>query len=115
MADSAHEKTLTLTVNGRAFAVTAGRRLDDVLVELQAGGGADLLRDAVRPCGGFGLCGRCRVTVIAPVGAVNAPTEDERLHFSDEELVAGVRLACRTVVQDDCAVWFGASPPVELN
>lgn len=47
------------------------------------------------PCGGAGICGKCRVIVVQ--NAVE-PTSVERDRFSDEELRAGWRLACQTTV-----------------
>ncbi len=48
------------------------------------------------PCGGEGLCGKCRVVV--SVGA-DEPTDAERQAFSDAELAAGWRLACQSAVR----------------
>jgi len=47
------------------------------------------------PCGGEGLCGRCRLRVRAGAGASN---DVERQWLSDDELGAGWRLACQSVV-----------------
>ena len=47
------------------------------------------------PCGGEGLCGKCRVIVVS--GAA-APTPIERDCLSAEELEAGWRLACQSKV-----------------
>lgn len=49
------------------------------------------------PCGGHGLCGRCRVRVAA--GAAGELTQAERRFLSAEELQQGYRLACQAVVQ----------------
>jgi uncharacterized 2Fe-2S/4Fe-4S cluster protein (DUF4445 family) len=48
------------------------------------------------PCGGEGLCGKCRVIVASGAGQ---PTPVERDHFSAAELASGWRLACQTEVQ----------------
>ncbi|GIV20562.1 MAG: hypothetical protein KatS3mg023_2313 [Armatimonadota bacterium] len=45
------------------------------------------------PCGGFGVCGKCRVRFIG--GAVPEPTEEELRHVPAQDLSAGWRLACR--------------------
>jgi len=47
------------------------------------------------PCGGEGLCGKCRVIVAEGAGK---PTAAERKWFSAEELQAGWRLACQSTV-----------------
>jgi uncharacterized 2Fe-2S/4Fe-4S cluster protein (DUF4445 family) len=45
------------------------------------------------PCGGFGVCGKCKVRFIG--GAVPEPTAAEWLHVPAQELSEGWRLACR--------------------
>ncbi len=47
------------------------------------------------PCGGMGLCGKCRVTLLE---GAQRPTGEERAHISPEDLERGVRLACRQSV-----------------
>lgn len=51
------------------------------------------------PCGGHGMCGRCRVSV---TGAVSPLSAEERRLLSEEEIRRGVRLACCTEVLGDC-------------
>ena len=60
------------------------------------------------PCGGSGICGKCRVIV-----AQNAaePTPVERDWFSAGELAAGWRLACQSVVSGPMEVEI---PPASL-
>ena len=58
-------------------------------------------------CGGAGLCGCCKVTVLAGGGPVT-PAERERL--SPGQLEAQVRLACQVTLRGDLAVRV----PVEL-
>ncbi len=53
------------------------------------------------PCGGSGLCGKCRVQITA--GAC-PPSEAERNVLSPEQLQAGWRLACQTAVCGDAAI-----------
>lgn len=53
------------------------------------------------PCGGLGVCGRCKVTVEE---GGNIPTEDETVLLTPASLARGVRLACRTVVEDGMVV-----------
>lgn len=53
------------------------------------------------PCGGLGTCGRCAVVA---EGALDAPTDDERLLLGCERINAGVRLSCRARVTGDVTV-----------
>ena len=53
------------------------------------------------PCGGNGLCGKCKVLVS---GAVSPLCEQERSFLSENEVAQGIRLACFTYVAGDCAV-----------
>ncbi|MBI5250287.1 MAG: DUF4445 domain-containing protein [Desulfomonile tiedjei] len=48
------------------------------------------------PCGGKGLCGRCKVRVSS--GSVSPPSAVEAETLSPEELKAGFRLACQTEI-----------------
>lgn len=50
------------------------------------------------PCGGNGTCGKCRVFVS---GDASPLTQEERLQFNTDELTAGMRLACQTVLLGD--------------
>ena len=55
-----------------------------------------LLRQGIyidQPCGGTGLCGKCRVILS---GTIPEPTSKDKKIFSAEELTSGFRLACRT-------------------
>ncbi|MFC1714926.1 ASKHA domain-containing protein [Candidatus Poribacteria bacterium] len=54
------------------------------------------------PCGGEGTCGKCRVVVNAR--NVDPPNELEKKALSEEDLSAGYRLACQTLVTDDMTV-----------
>ena len=53
------------------------------------------------PCGGEGICGRCRVFF-----SKNPPSPNiyDRRMLSQEELERGVRLACKAVIEGDCEV-----------
>ncbi len=46
------------------------------------------------PCGGQGVCGRCRVRITK--GITSPPTDAERRNLEDGDLEAGFRLACQT-------------------
>ncbi len=54
------------------------------------------------PCGGKGTCGKCRVRVLG--GEFSAPSAQERKLLSADELEAGVRLACQTLVLGDAEI-----------
>ncbi len=58
---------------------------------------ADIISSAAVPvrlgCGGRGSCGKCRVRIS---GEISQPSDSEKKHLSQEELLSGVRLACRT-------------------
>jgi uncharacterized 2Fe-2S/4Fe-4S cluster protein (DUF4445 family) len=54
------------------------------------------------PCGGFGVCGKCKVRFTT--GAVPEPTEEELRHVPATELAEGWRLACRHQVMGDAEI-----------
>ena len=87
------------TAAARAVVGVAGLRD----VEGQAGEVlADVLHRASVPlstsCGGRGICGTCRVRVVASAERLEAPEARERLLLGPERLGAGERLACRTLL-----------------
>ncbi|OXU15526.1 ASKHA domain-containing protein [Sedimentisphaera salicampi] len=53
------------------------------------------------PCGGMGLCGKCRVLIKSGQTRITA---EERKFLSPEELEKGFRLACKAVPEGDLAV-----------
>jgi uncharacterized 2Fe-2S/4Fe-4S cluster protein (DUF4445 family) len=67
---------------------------------LEAGREAGLILAA--NCGGNGICGRCRVTVLGE--NIPAPTEVECRVLNQEEIEAGQRLACRARLSGDAGV-----------
>ncbi|MBN2581196.1 MAG: DUF4445 domain-containing protein [Pirellulales bacterium] len=73
--------------SGRTFYVLRGTRI------LEAAAAAGLVVET--PCGGEGLCGKCRVLVHEHPAE---PTPAERQIFSVEELRQGWRLACQGVI-----------------
>lgn len=46
-----------------------------------------------QPCGGMGLCGKCRVKID---GVINEPSYREKELLSPDELLSGLRLACQS-------------------
>ena len=85
--------------SGRSIQVLRGTPLDEAAVR------ADVA--LTFPCGGVGVCGKCRVIVRS--GAAE-PTTAERRWLSDEELRAGWRLACQTTVAEPTEVVVPAAP-----
>jgi uncharacterized 2Fe-2S/4Fe-4S cluster protein (DUF4445 family) len=70
------------------------------LTVLETGREAGLILTA--NCGGNGICGRCRVTIMG--GNAPEPVEAERLALGDKEIAAGQRLACRARLNEDTEV-----------
>lgn len=88
-------RTCTLRLNGgtaktKTISVAAGRSLFEALNE--AGIRLPTL------CGGQGMCGCCRLTVLS---GADAPTAVERGHLTPAQMQAGVRLACQIRVSRD--------------
>ncbi len=66
--------------------------------------GEFLIRQGIyidQPCGGTGLCGKCRVILS---GSVPEPTSKEKKIFTPEELASGYRLACQTKTSGDMEI-----------
>lgn len=64
----------------------------------------DLLIKVIKgeaPCGGRGMCGKCRVKVR---GKLSPVTSRERELLSPDDLKKGIRLACLTYIEGDCEV-----------
>ena len=55
------------------------------------------------PCGGKGLCGKCRVRI---QGAVSPPDTEEARFLGEELLAQGFRLACRCTLLGESTVWL---------
>ncbi|MCF7890817.1 ASKHA domain-containing protein [Candidatus Bipolaricaulota bacterium] len=84
------EYEIEVTEDDRKFSAAEGANLLEALQEQ----GYEL----PSLCGGLGLCGKCRVKVLA---GKQPPTESDRELFSEEELERGMRLSCRVEVEDD--------------
>ncbi len=84
----------------------------NIVVEVDKG---TLLIDALRkaipwfpsPCGGFGICGKCKVRILR--GNVGSPAANEKLLKIIDE---GFRLACLTTVEGDVEVEVPYTKPV---
>ncbi len=89
--------TVTLhTPDGvQSVQVVTGTRLADIQTEQG--------QSIVRPCGGVGRCGQCRVRA---VGSLSPITEKECNHLTEEERADGIRLACCTFVTGDAQIWW---------
>lgn len=55
-------------------------------------------------CAGRGTCGKCGIQVLE--GNIAASEQDEKF-FSEEQLQAGFRLACKAYPEDDCVISVG--------
>jgi uncharacterized 2Fe-2S/4Fe-4S cluster protein (DUF4445 family) len=74
---------------GRRVHLDAGKTLLEATEQI-----VSLGEDALyAPCGGQGLCGRCRIRIVK--GPVSPPTDVEQRSLKEEALKAGVRLACQ--------------------
>ena len=82
----------TIWINGIPQPVTVGTRLSEVLSR------------APHPCGGKGICGKCRVRV---TGALSPLSREEERHLTPFEIADNLRLSCCTLVEGDCRVTVG--------
>ena len=64
---------------------------------LRALRGTDVLIE--NPCGGAGVCGKCRIKIIS--GTPSALTDEEQTFLKPEEIERGIRLACMVQVEGD--------------
>ena len=87
------EVRVTLQPLGKTVSVARGTRLSE------AAAAAGLALDM--PCGGEGVCGKCRVIVRQGAGD---PGVVERRIFTEDELRRGFRLACQTTVTETMTV-----------
>ena len=60
-------------------------------------------------CGNKGLCGRCRIKLLAGTGS--PPTQEERELLGEDEIAKGYRLSCQTKIRGDLKVYL---PPHSL-
>ena len=55
------------------------------------------------PCGGFGICGKCKIRLLS--GYIPEPTAEEQKHLTDFELREGWRLTCQHRVEGDAVIF----------
>lgn len=79
----------TVWVNGVAHEVAVGTRISEVLSR------------APHPCGGKGICGKCRIRA---TGALSPLSREEERHLTAFEIADDIRLSCCAVVEGDCRV-----------
>lgn len=91
-----------VTINGTPYTVPSGTPLGKLSAET---GKMDM------PCGGNGRCGKCKVTAH---GKLNPLTEGERRHLSQEEITAGVRLACLAKAEGDCQIFTAGQAAFQI-
>jgi len=96
VAGSAPARPCTIDINNghRTLDVMSGKTLFDTLRE------NDINLPTI--CGGEGICGCCRVKMTEGCGRANAA---EKGHLNEEQVAAGIRLACQVPVDGDMAVW----------
>ncbi len=85
--------TVTILPENREAAAEEGELLRDVLI-----------REKIKmafPCGGAGICGKCRVKITQGAGDPE-PVETETL--GNELIDQGIRLACKTHISEDLTV-----------
>ncbi|MEG0484194.1 MAG: ASKHA domain-containing protein [Oscillospiraceae bacterium] len=75
---------------------------------------SDLLFNAkhaiTMPCAGSGRCGKCRVKA---VGALSAPSEEEKTAIGKIAISQNIRLACCTRVEGDAEITLLSAPKLE--
>ena len=54
------------------------------------------------PCGGAGTCGKCRIRIIS--GEVSPMGPQEEQHLSEDDIIAGIRLACYATAEGDLTI-----------
>ena len=87
------ETPVTFQPMGKTVRAASGTRLIDVAA------GAGIALDL--PCGGEGICGKCRVRIRRGLGE---PGAAEQKFFSQKDLASGWRLACQTIIRGPITV-----------
>jgi hypothetical protein len=69
-----------------------------------------LIPDLKFPCGGKGICGKCKIRAQGI-----APTPKDFTFFTREQIEQGVRIACDKIIEQDCSVFYSAESVVKDN
>ena len=85
-------------INGKEIKFEKRQTLLDIL------GNSEFTLDA--PCGGRGVCGKCKVTA---KGMLSPITAKERAHLTEEEIKSGIRLACYCHAEGEFELFTGNS------
>ncbi|MGD0382432.1 MAG: ASKHA domain-containing protein [Thermoguttaceae bacterium] len=88
------EVPVTFLPAGRTVYVLAGTRIIEAAAE------AGIILDS--PCGGEGICGKCRVRLENPF---LEPGQAEKIFFLPDEIRLGFRLACQTELRQPMTVF----------
>ncbi|MCF0141087.1 MAG: DUF4445 domain-containing protein [Mogibacterium sp.] len=86
--------TITVSAKGQTFEYEPGKSLLDILLE------NDVFVD--NPCGGMGVCGKCKVRVIS--GDAGKMLQEEADFLTAQEIESGVRLSCKAYPESDLVV-----------
>lgn len=89
----------TVWINGLPRQVAQGTRLSDLLTEVP------------HPCGGIGVCGKCRVQAVGELSPLSAA---EERHLTAREITAGIRLSCCVTIEGDCCVSMDDATPLSV-
>lgn len=57
-------------------------------------------------CGGKAICGYCKIQITCGKQFCNKPLAEEKLILSEQELLAGWRLACQTTCIQNIALYM---------
>ena len=76
-------------------------KINGIPIQAQAGLSLSEITKGEQPCGGHGLCGKCKVIA---KGELSPITEKEKALFSKAQLAEGFRLSCLTFALGDCEI-----------
>lgn len=76
-------------------------KVNGIPIKTQAGLSLSEITKGEKPCGGHGLCGKCKVIA---KGELSPITEREKSLLSSEQLSEGFRLACLTFALGNCEI-----------
>ncbi|MCU1350325.1 MAG: ferredoxin [Acidobacteria bacterium] len=96
---NAQSRTVTFVPLGR----TSNALPDETVLDAARRAGVPLGNS----CGAIGICGRCRIRVLAGDDHLSSPTSIELRTASTRGFEPDERLACMAVVRGDCAVTTG--------